>query len=1219
MEGTARGEPWRLPCARPAVVPCDPSRWHEARGTSGPVHSPYSNSDIAVRLTSIKLAGFKSFVDPTHFQVPGQLVGVVGPNGCGKSNIIDAVRWVLGESRASELRGESMQDVIFNGSTARKPGSRASVELVFDNADGRAAGQWGQYAEIAVKRVLTRDGTSSYYINNLPARRRDIQDIFLGTGLGPRAYAIIGQGMIARIIEAKPEELRVFLEEAAGVSKYKERRRETENRLHDTRENLTRVEDIVRELSTNLEKLEGQAIVATKFRELQSEGEEKQRLLWLLRKNEAAGEQERQQRAIEQAQIDLERHTAQLREVEAQLETLRVAHYSASDAMQGAQGALYEANAEVSRLEAEIKFIVESRNRVQAQIAALTAQREQWQSQAQKSQGDLEEAEEQLAIAEEKAAVAEEEAAAKQESLPALETRWRDAQGQLNDERAGIARTEQALKLEAAHQRNADQMLQQLQQRHERLKSEEGGLDAPDEAQLEEQRMQLAEQEEVLRDAQDRLADAQEALPRFDSERRAAQERVQAESAQIHQLEARLAALKQLQENVQTEGKIQPWLERHELGTLPRLWKKLHVETGWETALEAVLRERLAALEVSNLDWVKAFASDAPPAKLAFYAPPAAGQSAPAPAGFTSLLSLVRIDDAGMRAVLTEWLGATFVATDLAEALAQRAQLPAGGAFVVKSGHMVTRVGVQLYAADSEQAGMLARQQEIENLTRQVRAQALLADEARTAAIRAEAAHTQAAQALTELRQQAERATQRVHALQMEVLKLTQAHERYTARSTQIREELQEIAAQIEEQRALRAESEANFERHDGELAELQARFEDNQMAFEALDEELGTARNHARDLERAAGDARFAARNMANRIEELRRNIQVAHDQSERVAASLEDARAELETINEQTAHTGLQDALEVRSEKEERLRVARAELDDLSAKLRQADETRLTAERALQPLRDRITELQLKEQAARINGEQFVEQLQAAGVDEAQLQARLTADMKPSYLQGEVTRINNAIAALGPVNMAALDELAAAKERKTFLDAQSADLMSAIETLEDAIRKIDQETRTLLQGTFDEVNRHFGELFPRLFGGGQAKLIMTGDEILDAGVQVMAQPPGKKNSTIHLLSGGEKALTATALVFAMFQLNPAPFCLLDEVDAPLDDANTERFANLVRAMAEKTQFLFISHNKIAMEMAQQLIGVTMQEQGVSRIVAVDMETAAGFAQNTV
>ncbi|WP_186096548.1 chromosome segregation protein SMC [Burkholderia gladioli] len=1170
-----------------------------------------------MRLSSIKLAGFKSFVDPTHFQVPGQLVGVVGPNGCGKSNIIDAVRWVLGESRASELRGESMQDVIFNGSTTRKPGSRASVELIFDNSDGRAAGQWGQYGEIAVKRVLTRDGTSSYYINNLPARRRDIQDIFLGTGLGPRAYAIIGQGMIARIIEAKPEELRVFLEEAAGVSKYKERRRETENRLHDTRENLTRVEDIVRELGANLEKLEAQAVVATKYKELLADGEEKQRLLWLLRKSEAQGEQQKQQRAIEQAQIDLEAQTAKLREVEAQLETLRVAHYAASDAMQGAQGSLYEANAEVSRLEAEIKFIVESRNRVQAQIAALTAQREQWQAQAQKAQDDLEEAEEARAMADEKAAMAEDEAAAKHDALPALESRWRDAQAQLNDERGRIAQTEQSLKLEAAHQRNADQQLMQLQQRHERLKSEAGGLDAPDEAQLEEQRMQLAEQEEVLHDAQARLADAQETLPRLDAERRVAQERVQAESAQIHQLEARLAALKQLQENVQTEGKIQPWLDKHELGALPRLWKKLHVEPGWENALEAVLRERLAALEISNLDWVKAFATDAPPAKLAFFSPPPAGEPLATPDGMRAVLSLVRIDDAGLRAVLNDWLGSVFVADDLAQALAARARLPAGGAYVVKAGHLVTRSGVQLYAADSEQAGMLARQQEIENLGRQVRAQALLADEAKTASIRAEAAHTQAAQALGEVRAQVERAQQRVHALQMEVLKLAQAHERYTQRSTQIREELEEIGAQIDEQRALRAESEANFERYDGELAELQAKFEDNQLAFEALDEELSNARQQARDLERAANDARFAARNSANRIDELKRSIQVARDQIERVAASLEDARAELETINEQTAHTGLQDALEIRSAKEQALGAARLELDDLTAKLRALDESRLAAERAQQPLRDRITELQLKEQAARLSAEQFSEQLAAAGVDEAALLPKLTPELRPSYLQGEVTRINNAIAALGPVNMAALEELAAASERKIFLDAQSADLLAAITTLEDAIHKIDQETRTLLQGTFDQVNHHFSDLFPKLFGGGQAKLIMTGDEILDAGVQVMAQPPGKKNATIHLLSGGEKALTATALVFAMFQLNPAPFCLLDEVDAPLDDANTERFANLVRAMSSKTQFLFISHNKIAMEMAQQLIGVTMQEQGVSRIVAVDMETAAGFAQN--
>ena len=1169
-----------------------------------------------MRLSSIKLAGFKSFVDPTNFQVPGQLVGIVGPNGCGKSNIIDAVRWVLGESRASELRGESMQDVIFNGSTARKQAGRASVELVFDNPEGRAGGQWSQYAEIAVKRVLTRDGTSSYYINNQAVRRRDIQDIFLGTGLGPRAYAIIGQGMISRIIEAKPDDMRIFLEEAAGVSKYKERRRETENRLSDTRENLTRVEDILRELGTNLDKLEGQAEVAQRFKTLQSDGEEKQHLLWLLRKREAQAEQERHTRAIEQAQIDLEAQTAQLRHVEAELETMRAAHYAASDNMHTAQGALYEANAEVSKLEAEIRYVVESRNRVQAQIAALTAQREQWQGKAEQATDALAQAEEELAVAEGRTVEAQEAVAHKTDELPTLEAQWRDAQTLSNEQRASIMQAEQALKLEAAQQRSADQMLQQLEQRRERLSGEEKGLDRPDEIRLEEQRAELAEQEAVLEEAQAILADSAESVPRLDAGRRSAQERVQSEAAAIASLEARLAALKQLQENVQTEGKVQPWLAKHGLAELPRLWKKIHIEPGWESALESVLREKLAALEVSNLDWIKSFLSDAPPAKLAFYSPPPAARPQETPAGLRPLMALVQITEPGIRAVMQDWLADVYTAADMASALAQRATLPEGASFVVAEGHLVGRSSVHLYAADSEQAGMLAREQEIENLQKQARAQMLLSDEAKSQAVRAEAAYTQASAALTEARGRSEQATRRVHALQMDVLKLSQAMERYAARSGQIREELAEIGAQIEEQRAIRAESEASFEHHDAALAEMQATHEDHQMAFEALDSKLSSARHQLRDFERAAQEALFAERNLANRIEELRRNIQTAGDQSERLAQSLEDARAELETINEQTAHTGLQDALERRAEKEEKLGLARTELDALSAQLRQYDDQRLAAERSLQPLRDRITEYQLKEQAARLNQEQFSEQLTTAEVDETALAEKLTPDLKPSYLQGEVTRLNNAINALGPVNMAALDELAAARERKTFLDAQSADLIDAITTLEDAIHKIDQETRAMLQGTFDQVNHHFGELFPSLFGGGQAKLIMTGDEILDAGVQVMAQPPGKKNSTIHLLSGGEKALTAIALVFAMFQLNPAPFCLLDEVDAPLDDANTERYANMVARMSDKTQFVFISHNKIAMEMAHQLIGVTMQEQGVSRIVAVDMDAAMSMAE---
>ncbi|MGI4814798.1 MAG: chromosome segregation protein SMC [Janthinobacterium lividum] len=1170
-----------------------------------------------MRLTSIKLAGFKSFVDPTHFHVPGQLVGVVGPNGCGKSNIIDAVRWVLGESRASELRGESMQDVIFNGSTSRKPASRASVELIFDNGEQRAGGQWGQYGEIAVKRVLTRDGTSSYHINNLPARRRDIQDIFLGTGLGPRAYAIIGQGMIARIIEARPEELRVFLEEAAGVSKYKERRRETENRLSDTRENLTRVGDIVRELTSNLEKLETQAAVAEKFRALQADGEEKQRLLWLVRRNEAQAEQDRQRRAIDEAQRDLEAQIAALREVEADLETLRVAHYAASDALQTAQGGLYEANSDVARLEAEIRFVIDSRNRAQAQLASLLTQDEQWRRRATDARAELADADEAFAMSNEQAELAREEAATREEALPAREASLRDAQQQLSVERASIAQIEQTLKLEAAQQRHAAQQIGQLEQRRERLTDEARGLDAPDDVALENLRAELAEQEALLEEARAQLQDAEAQAPVADEVRRAAEQRVRAESDKIAQIDARLNALRQMQERVQAEGKVQPWLKAQELDGLPRLWKKLHIEAGWENALESVLRERLAALEISQLDWVAAWAAHAPPAKLAFYTPPLAARPIATPVGLRPLVALLRIDDPGVRAVLSDWLAGVFCADDLGVALAQRAQLPDGACFVVPSGHVVTRVGVQLYAADSEQAGLLARAQEIENLSRESRAQNLLSEEARNAAARAEAAFRQATEALAEAGRRSDAATRRVHALQLEVMRLTQAAERYQARARQIGDELSEIDAQIEEQRALASEAEAAFERLDADLAEAQARFEDQQSSTETLGAALDEARRLAREAGLSAQEASYRAREQSQKIERLQQLIESSGGEIARLEIELEATRAELASIDEQTADTGLQQALTVRAEREALLGAARRELDELAARLRQADEGRLVAERSLNPLRERITELQLKEQAARLNRDQFAEQLEAAAVDIEALLPKLSADLKPSWLQGEVTRINQSIDALGAVNLAALDELTVARERKQFLDAQTADLQDAIDTLEDAIRKIDQETRRLLQGTFDEVNRHFGELFPSLFGGGQAKLTMTGEEILDAGVLIMAQPPGKKNSTIHLLSGGEKALAATALVFAMFRLNPAPFCLLDEVDAPLDDANTERFANLVRKMAEKTQFLFISHNKIAMEMAQQLIGVTMQEQGVSRIVAVDMETAAGFVQS--
>ncbi|MFO1231136.1 MAG: chromosome segregation protein SMC [Alicycliphilus sp.] len=1173
-----------------------------------------------MRLNSIKLAGFKSFAEPTHFQLPGQLVGVVGPNGCGKSNIMDAVRWVLGESKASELRGESMQDVIFNGTTSRKPASRSSVELVFDNHDHRAGGQWNQFTEIAVKRVLTRDGTSSYYINNQPVRRRDVQDVFLGTGLGPRAYAIIGQGTISRIIESRPEELRLFLEEAAGVSKYKERRRETENRLADTRENLTRVEDILRELNANLEKLEKQAEVAARYNALQADVTLKQHQLWFLKRADAEAEMARVRTEGLQAVNDLESRMADLRHVEADLESIRQAHYEAGDQVNQAQGRLYEATAEVAKLEAEIRYVVEGRQRVEQRLLQLAEQIQQWSARKQEAEAEAEHlagagenAEEQAELL---AAQVEEQAM----QLPDLEEALRQAQQRSEQQRSGVVQIQQQIQVLAAEQRSLDEQSRQLDARHERLRSDRNALAAPDEARLANLRQQLQEAEEGAELTAARQEELQDSVPQLDEERRQRQQTVNHEAARQADLSARLEALKALQEKLKVDGKLQPWLARHGLDGLQGLWSRIHIEPGWENALEAALRERLAALPVGRLDMVRGFlgagGADAPPARLAFYSAPATPQPEPT-ATQPRLSDLLRVDNSGLRAVLVDWLHGCFTAQTLDEALDRRAQLQPGQAIYVAAGHAVAAHSLSFFAQDSEQSGLLARAQEIEHLEKELRAQQLIAEEARTALVRAEAAYADASQRLVAARREASEAQGRAHELQVQTLQLTQLAEQARARGAQISADLAEVEAQLSDLQERRVQSEARFEELDMQLADSQERHA--QLGDRVIEAErrLNECREQQRSLERRVQEAQFSHRSLLARRAELARTMDTAATQARTLQDERQRAQDELGRLSDAAAQGGLQQALDLKLEREKLLGAQRSQYDELTARLRASDERRMQHERQLDPLRARITEFQLKEQAARLGLEQYSSLLQDAQADlQAVALSIEEGGVRAAGLQGEIDRLQREITALGAVNLAALEELTLARERKGFLDAQTEDLTLAMTTLEDAIKKIDGETRSLLQGTFDAVNGHFGRMFPELFGGGQARLIMTGDEILDSGVQVMAQPPGKKNQTIHLLSGGEKALTAIALVFAIFQLNPAPFCLLDEVDAPLDDANTERYAKLVSAMSRGTQFLFISHNKIAMEMAEQLIGVTMQEQGVSRIVAVDMQSALSMAE---
>ena len=1164
-----------------------------------------------MRLNSIKLSGFKSFADPTNFLLPGQLVGVVGPNGCGKSNIMDAVRWVLGESRASELRGDSMQDVIFNGTTSRKAASRSSVELVFDNSDYRAGGQWSQFTEIAVKRVLTRDGTSSYYINNQPVRRRDVQDVFLGTGLGPRAYAIIGQGTISRIIESKPEELRLFLEEAAGVSKYKERRRETENRLSDTRENLTRVEDILRELTANLEKLEKQAEVAQRFNTLQSDVTLKQQQLWFLKRADAGVDQTNIKTQVDKSVIDLESRIADLRHIEADLETIRQSHYAAGDQVNQSQGALYEASAEVGRLEAEIRFVVEGRQRAQARLAQMKEQILQWTQQSEQAAIEISQLSDKLGEAEIQAAALSEQIEQVHVTLPEQETALEAAQMRANEQRNAVTQVQQRIQVLAAEQRNIEEQSKQLESRKERLNNDQQSLNTPDPQKIEQLKVQRNDAQTAAEQKTAQLAALQAQVPELDETRKLAQDSVNAEQAKHADLSARLQALQALQAKVQTNDKLKPWLASHGLDGLQALWQRIHIQTGWENALEAALRERLSGFEISKLEMVSGFAADAPPTKLTFFAPANAALEN-ATGDLQRLSDLLRLNDAGHTALMGEWLQGCFVAPDLAQALSKRQQLKPGQAIYVPQGHAVTAHSVSFYAQDNEQAGLLARAQEIENLDKSLKAQALISEEARQTLARSEHVYRESSQSLVSVRTQSTDAQARVHTVEVELLRLTQMAEQTRARVDQIGQDLGEVDAQLLELNNRRAQAQEDFEALDMQLADSQERHAQLDETVIQAQQSFNATRERQRELERQAQEADFAKRSLSTREAELNRTIETAEQQTDSIAQEEKLVQEDLSRLSDATAQSGLQAALNVKLEREAALAAKRSEYDDLTAKLRASDEHRLRLERELDPMRQRITDLQLKEQAARLGFEQYNQllidnaaDLEAVALSISENNVRLTG------LQSEIDRLQREINALGPVNMAALDELTAASERKSFLDAQSADLNEAMTTLEDAIRKIDAETRALLDETFNSVNLHFGKMFPELFGGGNARLVMTGEEILDSGVQVMAQPPGKKNQSINLLSGGEKALTAIALVFAIFQLNPAPFCLLDEVDAPLDDSNTERFAKLVATMSKGTQFLFISHNKITMQMAEQLIGVTMQEQGVSRIVAVDMESA--------
>ena len=1176
-----------------------------------------------MRLSHIKLAGFKSFVDPTDIPVPGDLVGVVGPNGCGKSNVIDAVRWVLGESRASALRGESMQDVIFNGSVNRKPIGRASVELIFDNRHGKAAGQWSSYAEICIKRVLRRDGESTYHINNIHVRRRDVADIFLGTGIGGRGYAIIEQGMISRIIEAKPEELRVYLEEAAGISKYRERRRETELRLADTRENLLRLTDICHELGKQLVRLEQQAGVAARFQDLTDELRKAQNLLWCARKQEATVRRTLAEKEYRSLQTALEAETAALRGIEKCLEEKRTSHYATTDSVHEAQGELYAVNADVAHIEQQIRHLRENRQRIGQQIAIVGDQLEHKIRQAEDAADSLRRWREELDQAMLAREAGKKKAAVENEKLPEADATFRTCQEKLTETQRRLLLVEQAGRLEESHRDHAGKNLGQLESRRLRLVTERDALSQPGTDELSCLHQRAEDAAAVLLQKRETLAQTENLLEGASEEKYQLGREVQALEQQIIKAEARLTALQRLQHRLEGSERLSAWLSKHRLDSLPRLWEGIQIEKGWEDALEAVLRERLNSAELERLEVSDEWAADPPPGKCALFESNGLGAQAEqresgAKAGevperealLTPLQRYLKYDRAELRMVLAEWLSGIFVAESMQAGLAQRAGLSPGEMLVTREGNIITRHSLTYYAPDSQLHGVLARQREIGEIKMEMDGLRAERSIGISTLQEAEERYAEFETSVTRLRAETGQLQQQHHNAEMQALKLAQLAERTNQRSEQIESELAEIEHQARGEVSRKVDAEKKLTAYRAELAVLERQVHEEKRARQIAEQFLNAQRQLVQNAGRELQEAVFQEKNCQHKIAEVVSSIRLIDDNIVELKAHLEKLQAEQITFDETQLNSLLQERLEQRDQREQRLAMARNALEEVAGELREIEQARMTSEQKIPPLREAIGQVRLKEQEARITENQFGEHLKDSGTHEREL-IEMLGKTKPSALQAEITRLNSEIAALGAVNPGALDELESCRLRKTYLDSQSQDLQEASETLQSAIRQIDRETRQRLLETVDKVNVHLEEMFPTMFGGGQAKLIVRGEEILDAGIQIFAQPPGKKNSSIHLLSGGEKALTALAFVFSLFQLNPAPFCLLDEVDAPLDDSNTERFCNLVRKMSRQTQFIFISHNKITMEMAHQLIGVTMQEKGVSRVVAVEIEEA--------
>lgn len=1166
-----------------------------------------------MRLEKIKLAGFKSFVDPTTIPTPGNLVGIVGPNGCGKSNIIDAVRWVMGESSAKHLRGESMADVIFNGSSSRKPVGMASVELVFDNTEGKAPGEFASYPQISIKRQVSRDGQSVYILNGTRCRRKDITDLFLGTGLGSRSYAIIEQGTISRLIEAKPAELRELIEEAAGISRYKERRHETELRMGHTQENLERLMDLRDEVSKQLETLKRQAKKAEKYTALKAEEQLYREQLLGIRWRKYDNQLQSHKAALTTLEIRFRTLSEDEYHLNESLELHRRQHEALQKRLGLEQGRFYELGADINRLSQSLKHARETLENLTQEECRLHEAQQQAEQDLDNDRTQLETLREELIEIELALAHSLDREAEAQVLRDNAEQVLRSARQHFETVSSEIGHNRSQTEIQRARLSQLEQQSRQIEARLERLHDEQSEQqDALNINSLEDLQLHLAELDaerislqKLLTQSQDRIQAGRETLKH-------GQLSLDAHRAEQHALNGRISSLETLQQHAmgKDRAELKHWLAAQGLEHNPRLAQQIDVQPGWESAVESVLSTQLQAVCVDGAEAYLAPLATLTKESIALF------ETTPATANTPS-------DNARLiEQIKSPWnlaplLGSVYCADDLEAAHALGQHLADHESVVTPEGVRLGPGWLSRQRPDDGKSGIIKRERDLRDMK--------IDQEAVAVTLRGlEQQQQQAESAIREAEHQRDQ-------LQSEDRNLAAEHSRVkaelsaaTARTEQASKRLRQLAFDIDDLTAQRSENSESATESRTRLLDAEDRLSElEQLAIDHAGQRGGLESRLA-EADAELQGLRDRINGQKSRQESLKASEALTMKHLERAQIQHEQSRVRLDTLRSRVSETGqpneeqqaeLEDWIEQRAEVELSLADLRQRDTSLTAEIRNISEARLRNERELNGIKAQLEEIRLELSANDVRQQTVQEQLDELGADSATVAATLPKDADEKRWQQRVTDLADTITQLGAVNLTASEEYAVQEERMAFLEQQHQDLTDSLTTLREAIDKIDKECRSRFKQTFDQINAGLQSMFPKLFGGGQASLELTDRDLLDAGVTVMARPPGKRNSSIHLLSGGEKALTAAALVFAIFELNPAPFCLLDEVDAPLDDANVGRFSELVKEMSERVQFLFISHNKVTMEIAQHLAGVTMREPGVSRIVAVDIDAAVELA----